>query len=77
MYVLVYDFIDLFLLTCLMTEEDILILHFDLFPLIKPHQDGPLYHPVVSTISLGSHSLLDFYTSLDSATCAEAEDQVM
>ena len=25
------------------------------------HEDGPLYNPTVSTISLGSHTLLDFY----------------
>ncbi|CAI8021262.1 Alpha-ketoglutarate-dependent dioxygenase alkB homolog 6 [Geodia barretti] len=31
---------------------------------IMPHEDGPLYHPVVTTISLGSHTLLDFYKSL-------------
>ncbi|KAM4608538.1 alpha-ketoglutarate-dependent dioxygenase alkB homolog 6 [Polymixia lowei] len=29
---------------------------------IMPHEDGPLYHPTVTTISLGSHTLLDFYT---------------
>ncbi|WAR19213.1 ALKB6-like protein [Mya arenaria] len=28
---------------------------------IMPHVDGPLYFPTVSTISLGSHTLLDFY----------------
>jgi hypothetical protein len=27
----------------------------------QPHEDGPLYYPTVSTISLGSHTLLDFY----------------
>uniref|UniRef100_A0AAY4E9G1 Fe2OG dioxygenase domain-containing protein n=1 Tax=Denticeps clupeoides TaxID=299321 RepID=A0AAY4E9G1_9TELE len=27
----------------------------------QPHEDGPLYHPTVTTISLGSHTLLDFY----------------
>ncbi len=26
-----------------------------------PHEDGTLYYPTVSTISLGSHILLDFY----------------
>ena len=26
-----------------------------------PHLDGMLYYPTVSTISLGSHTLLDFY----------------
>ncbi|XP_037586588.1 alpha-ketoglutarate-dependent dioxygenase alkB homolog 6 isoform X2 [Cebus imitator] len=28
---------------------------------IMPHEDGPLYYPTVSTISLGSHTMLDFY----------------
>ncbi|RUS80554.1 hypothetical protein EGW08_011694 [Elysia chlorotica] len=32
---------------------------------IMPHEDGPLFYPVVSTISLGSHTLLDFYYHLD------------
>ncbi|XP_013377995.1 PREDICTED: alpha-ketoglutarate-dependent dioxygenase alkB homolog 6 isoform X3 [Chinchilla lanigera] len=27
----------------------------------KPHEDGPLYYPTVSTISLGSHTILDLY----------------
>jgi alkylated DNA repair protein alkB family protein 6 len=34
---------------------------------IMPHQDGPLYHPIVTTISLGSHTLLDFYKSVSEA----------
>lgn len=29
---------------------------------IMPHEDGPLYHPTVTTVSLGSHTLLDFYS---------------
>eukprot|EP00002_Diphylleia_rotans_P033487 TRINITY_DN7124_c0_g1_i1.p1 TRINITY_DN7124_c0_g1~~TRINITY_DN7124_c0_g1_i1.p1 ORF type:complete len:235 (-),score=50.06 TRINITY_DN7124_c0_g1_i1:402-1106(-) len=29
---------------------------------IMPHEDGPLYHPVVAILSLGSHCGLDFYT---------------
>ncbi|XP_039180975.1 alpha-ketoglutarate-dependent dioxygenase alkB homolog 6 isoform X2 [Crotalus tigris] len=28
---------------------------------IMPHEDGPLYYPTVTTINLGSHTLLDFY----------------
>ncbi|CAB4043082.1 alpha-ketoglutarate-dependent dioxygenase alkB homolog 6 isoform X1 [Paramuricea clavata] len=28
---------------------------------IMPHVDGPLFHPVVTTINLKSHTLLDFY----------------
>ncbi|XP_050595520.1 alpha-ketoglutarate-dependent dioxygenase alkB homolog 6 isoform X2 [Bombus affinis] len=29
------------------------------------HSDGPLFHPIVTTISCGSHTLLDFYKRLD------------
>ncbi|XP_006899722.1 PREDICTED: alpha-ketoglutarate-dependent dioxygenase alkB homolog 6 [Elephantulus edwardii] len=28
---------------------------------IMPHEDGPLYYPTISTISLGSHTMLDLY----------------
>jgi alkylated DNA repair protein alkB homolog 6 len=28
---------------------------------IMPHTDGPAYHPVTATISLGSHTVLDIY----------------
>lgn len=28
---------------------------------IMPHEDGPAFYPVISTISLGSHTILDFY----------------
>lgn len=35
-----------------------------------PHVDGLLYYPTVTTISLGSHTLLDFYKPLQ-----EKEDQ--
>lgn len=28
---------------------------------IMPHTDGPLFYPVITTISLGSHTVLDFY----------------
>lgn len=34
---------------------------------IMPHEDGPLYHPTVTTISLGSHTLLDFYKPVSSS----------
>ncbi|KAK3092614.1 hypothetical protein FSP39_004992, partial [Pinctada imbricata] len=33
---------------------------------IMPHEDGPLFYPTVSTISLGSHTLLDFYYPMSS-----------
>ncbi|RNA07706.1 alpha-ketoglutarate-dependent dioxygenase alkB -like protein [Brachionus plicatilis] len=32
---------------------------------IMPHSDGPLYFPTVSTISLGSHTFLDFYKPIE------------
>ncbi|XP_063289290.1 alpha-ketoglutarate-dependent dioxygenase alkB homolog 6 isoform X2 [Pelobates fuscus] len=32
---------------------------------IMPHEDGPLYYPTVTTISLGSHIVLDFYLPVD------------
>ncbi|XP_029980314.1 putative RNA/DNA demethylase ALKBH6 [Sphaeramia orbicularis] len=35
---------------------------------IMPHEDGPLYHPTVTTISLGSHTLLDFYSPVSSSS---------
>ena len=37
---------------------------FHLWIFLQPHEDGPLYYPTVSTISLGSHTLLDFYRPL-------------
>uniref|UniRef100_A0A667ZZL8 AlkB homolog 6 n=1 Tax=Myripristis murdjan TaxID=586833 RepID=A0A667ZZL8_9TELE len=37
---------------------------------IMPHEDGPLYHPTVTTISLGSHTLLDFYRPISSQGAA-------
>ncbi|KAH9519443.1 Alpha-ketoglutarate-dependent dioxygenase alkB 6 [Bulinus truncatus] len=32
---------------------------------IMPHEDGPLFYPVVSTINLASHTFLDFYHPLE------------
>ena len=32
---------------------------------IMPHTDGPLFTPVITTITLGSHALLDLYTPRD------------
>ncbi|XP_075690573.1 putative RNA/DNA demethylase ALKBH6 [Rhinoderma darwinii] len=42
---------------------------------IMPHEDGPLYYPTVTTINLGSHTVLDFYLPLN-RQCSEEEDQV-
>ena len=33
--------------------------------LFQPHEDGPLYFPTVTNITLGSHTVLDFYKQLD------------
>ncbi|XP_043483659.1 alpha-ketoglutarate-dependent dioxygenase alkB homolog 6 [Leptopilina heterotoma] len=32
---------------------------------IMPHSDGPLFHPIVSTISCGSHTFLNFYERVE------------
>ncbi|XP_011703443.1 PREDICTED: alpha-ketoglutarate-dependent dioxygenase alkB homolog 6 [Wasmannia auropunctata] len=32
---------------------------------IMAHSDGPLFYPVVTTVSCGSHTLLDFYKRLE------------
>ena len=32
--------------------------------ILQPHEDGPLFYPTVATISLGSHTLLNFYKKL-------------
>ena len=34
---------------------------------LQPHEDGPAFYPTVSTISLGSHTLLDFYYHINAA----------
>ena len=42
---------------------------------ILPHEDGPLYFPTVTTISLGSHTMLDFYRKgIDDADSNEEGD---
>lgn len=38
-----------------------------------PHEDGPLYYPTVTTISLGSHALLDFYQKLSADDQQDSE----
>ncbi|XP_068730333.1 alpha-ketoglutarate-dependent dioxygenase alkB homolog 6-like isoform X2 [Montipora capricornis] len=44
---------------------------------IMPHEDGPLFYPVVSTINLGSHTFLDFYDPLEKSfgDAQDASDQ--
>ena len=42
---------------------------------IMPHVDGPTYYPTVTTISLGSHTLLDFYKPINGVeSTGEQED---
>ena len=39
--------------------------HRSLLFIFQPHEDGPLFYPVVSTINLGSHTFLDFFHPLN------------
>ncbi|CRL01631.1 CLUMA_CG014375, isoform A [Clunio marinus] len=32
---------------------------------IMPHFDGPLFYPTITTVSIGSHTILEFYQSQD------------
>ncbi|XP_063168189.1 alpha-ketoglutarate-dependent dioxygenase alkB homolog 6 [Candoia aspera] len=41
---------------------------------IMPHEDGPLYFPTVTTISLGSHTLLDFYRPITRGPQSESQE---
>ncbi|EPS98901.1 hypothetical protein FOMPIDRAFT_1031202 [Fomitopsis schrenkii] len=46
---------------------------------IMPHEDGPAYHPVVATLSLGSHAVFHYYRyepspDSDSATTTAPSD---
>ena len=36
---------------------------------IMPHTDGPAFFPMVSTVSLGSHTFLDLYEPIDEQVC--------
>lgn len=40
---------------------------------IMPHEDGPAFYPTVSTISLDSHTLLDFYFHMNTTTDASGQ----
>lgn len=41
---------------------------------IMPHEDGPLFYPTVATISLGSHTVLDFYRPIKDTPVTESTD---
>ncbi|EDW87947.1 alpha-ketoglutarate-dependent dioxygenase alkB homolog 6 [Drosophila yakuba] len=40
---------------------------------ILPHTDGPLFHPIISTISTGAHTVLEFAKREDTTASGEAE----
>ncbi|KAK6181298.1 hypothetical protein SNE40_009181 [Patella caerulea] len=40
---------------------------------IMPHEDGPLFYPTVTTISLGSSTVLDFYHHLNQCVQTSSE----
>jgi len=42
---------------------------------ILPHEDGPLYYPTVTTISLGSHCMLDLYLKAENHGDSKIDDQ--
>lgn len=41
---------------------------------LQPHEDGPLFHPVITTINLGSHTVLDFYHKLQDSSSYPVND---
>nr|VZI03578.1 unnamed protein product [Spirometra erinaceieuropaei] len=42
---------------------------------IMPHHDGSLYYPVVTTVNLGGHSVLDFYNPIEEEQSAAFSDR--
>ena len=36
-----------------------------------PHTDGPMFYPTICTISLGSHTVLEFYSELEDTPTEE------
>src|ERR1700691_882114 len=40
--------------------------------IFQPHEDGPSYHPVVATISLGSHAIFHYYSYRSDDTLGSA-----
>lgn len=41
---------------------------------LQPHKDGPSYHPVVATLSLGSHAVFNYYQYRDSEAPAPMQE---
>ncbi|PAV63807.1 hypothetical protein WR25_03221 [Diploscapter pachys] len=42
---------------------------------ILPHTDGPAFYPTVTTLNLGSHTLLDFYRPIDEVSPASLDER--
>jgi len=42
---------------------------------IMPHLDGPMFHPTISTISLGSHTVINFYREEGENNSLKFEDR--
>ena len=42
--------------------------------LFQPHLDGPLFYPTITTVSLGSHTVLDFYQPLNEERKGASEE---
>ena len=45
---------------------------------ISPHLDGNLFHPIIATISLGSHTVLNYYEPLNdpNQACSSLESRL-
>lgn len=46
--------------TCL-PHTDVTAIVFWLYAIEQPHEDGPSYHPVVATLSVGSHAVFNYF----------------
>ena len=44
--------------------------------LLQPHEDGNLFYPTVSTITLGSHSVLDFYKHIQHTSATSKDSDI-
>ena len=44
---------------------------------IMPHLDGPMFHPTISTISLGSHTVINFYKEEGENSSLKFEDRLV
>jgi alkylated DNA repair protein alkB family protein 6 len=44
---------------------------------LQPHEDGPSYHPVVATISMGTHTVFNYYRYKDDASTHEDVKQLV